>query len=329
MAASFEEIFESFKNIKALVIGDVMIDSYLWGSVKRISPEAPVPVVNVKEREKRLGGASNVALNLQSLGATPILCGVVGEDHEKEEFYELLKQNNLSDEGIIACEDRLTTVKHRIIAVDQHLLRVDNETERPITEDQNLQLTSKILSLLPGCQVVVFEDYDKGVITPKLIDAIVKKANQLGIPTVVDPKKNNFLEYKEVTLFKPNLKELREGLKVEIDPTVEGAFDAPLKKLHQILNHQHSLITLSEYGVLYGNAAEHSIRPAVKRKILDVSGAGDTVVSTAALALASGLSIANVAALSNLAGGLVCEQVGVVPIDKASLLSEASLHLSL
>lgn len=319
-----ESLFAAFAGLKVLVIGDVMIDSYLWGRVDRISPEAPVPILQVDKREARLGGAANVALNVQALGAVPYLCSVIGNDLDGNNFLSLLNQNNLPSEGIYQSQDRITTIKHRIISGHHHMLRVDQETDKPLVKNDKEALMVKITTLLETCDVIIFEDYDKGVIDEELISLVVKMANDKGIPTVVDPKKRNFLHYKNVTLFKPNRKEMKEGLKWDgslyDDKDIESAVD----QLAALLNSEMILLTLSEKGVfIKKNKEEACVIPAHLRKIADVSGAGDTVVSVAALCCALHLAPSKIAALSNLAGGLVCEQVGVVPIDKRKLQLEA------
>ncbi len=317
-----QEIFRKFADIKVLVIGDVMIDSYLWGSVNRISPEAPVPIVNVQKREQRLGGAANVALNLQALGAKPILCSVVGNDTEGENLLRLLEINRMPHNGIVQSMHRITTVKHRILAASQHLLRVDSEMDKLIDEEEQEQLWQKIQELLPQTQAVIFEDYDKGVISEDLIEKTIDLANRLAIPTIIDPKKRNFNFYKNATLFKPNLKELKEGLKIDIKGDLNELEEA-VKLLQKNLAVASIMTTLSEKGVFICNETQSYHIPAHVRTIADVSGAGDTVVSVAALCVALHLPIKFVAELSNLAGGLVCEYQGVVPIQKDKLLAEA------
>lgn len=315
-------LFEEFEKQRILIIGDIMLDSYLWGSVDRISPEAPVPIVHVKKREQRLGGAANVALNIQSLGATPILCSVVGNDVEGKSLLSLIESHGLSSEGIVVLEDRPTTVKQRIISGSQHMLRVDSETAQPIDPDQSLSLFTKLKPLLLQCQAVIFEDYDKGVITPELIQKVVSLANQKGIPTIVDPKKRNFLAYENVTLFKPNLKELKEGLKIDFNKADQEEVKKAALLLREKMNIRISLITLSEHGVFISDGQDEHFLPAHVRSISDVSGAGDTVVSVAALTLALGLPLKKIASFSNLAGGIVCEEIGVVPIKKERLKAE-------
>ncbi len=321
-----EALFSAFAGLKVLVIGDVMIDSYLWGRVDRISPEAPVPILQVENRESRLGGAANVALNVQALGAIPYLCSVIGDDLDGNNFLSLLSQNNLPAEGIYQSGERITTIKHRIISGHHHLLRVDQETDRPLIKNDKKELLAKITTLLETCDVVIFEDYDKGVIDEELITAVVKMANAKSIPTVVDPKKRNFLHYKNVTLFKPNRKEMKEGLKWDGSLSEDKDIEAAVDSLSALLHTNMILLTLSERGVFIKRERDPAcVIPAHIRKIADVSGAGDTVVSVAALCCALNLSADRIAQLSNLAGGLVCEQVGVVPIDKNKLLSEATL----
>jgi rfaE bifunctional protein kinase chain/domain len=326
---SFEAIFEAFALQRVLIIGDVMIDSYLWGDVNRISPEAPVPVVNVRKREKRLGGAANVAVNIQALGAKPILCAVVGNDSDADDFLSLLQAQNMPGEGIVKSEHRITTVKHRILAGHQHLLRVDAEMSSLIQVTEREALWQRIQTLLPRCQVVIFEDYDKGVLDKTIIEKTVSLANELLIPTIVDPKLRNFLHYDRVTLFKPNLKELREGLKIDFNPDDQSELQKVATLLQDKLGIKQALITLSERGVYIQTETEKYHLPAHLRSISDVSGAGDTVVSVAALALALDLPPKLLAGLSNLAGGLVCEYVGVVPIEREKLLTEAKKLLAL
>lgn len=321
--SSPEDIFNAFNKLKVLVIGDVMIDSYLWGKVERISPEAPVPILNVQKREIRLGGAANVALNVQALGATPILCSIVGNDLDGRNFQQLLTDNRLEKEGILLSEERITTIKHRIISGSHHMLRVDQETDKEITPNEKKKLIDKIISLLTGAHVVIFEDYDKGVLNEEVISAVIAAAKSKNIPTIVDPKKRNFLCYNGATLFKPNKKELKEGLKIDSDLNDIREVEKSVQLLKEKMKLEGVLITLSEQGVYIHNDEDKVHLPAHVRKIADVSGAGDTVVSTAALCMALGLPAKTIAALSNLAGGLVCEQVGVVPIEKNKLLEEA------
>ncbi|MFC5412349.1 bifunctional heptose 7-phosphate kinase/heptose 1-phosphate adenyltransferase [Larkinella bovis] len=320
---SIEEIFEAFNSLRVLIIGDVMLDSYVWGRVDRISPEAPVPVVTVQRRELRLGGAGNVILNVQALGAEPIICSVIGTDEPGDRLLGQLKDHGLNCDGLIRSDDRITTIKERIMAGSQQVVRVDTETDKFITESERNQLVAKAKSLIPSCQAVIFQDYDKGVLSPEAIAELTDFANEHHVPTVVDPKKRNFLAYHNTTLFKPNLKELKEGLKIDFDSKQAGELQKAIDQLKNRMKIKGALITLSERGVFidYQNETHHC--PAHFRQISDVSGAGDTVISVAACCVALGLPPRLIAGLSNLAGGLVCESLGVVPIDKQRLQTEA------
>lgn len=317
-----EELFKHFNSLKVLVIGDVMVDSYVWGNIERVSPEAPVPVVRVHKKESRLGGAANVALNVQAMGATPLLCSIIGDDLEGKLFLKRMDIRGLSSEGIVISDGRQTTVKTRIIASEKHVARLDEEQDTPADKSEEAHLLGKIEQLISECDLVIFEDYDKGAITPNLISSTIASANKKGIPTVVDPKKRNFMKYAGTTLFKPNLKELVEGVENKIDPSsiqgIEHGIDSLLSKMPV----KSVMVTLSEQGVIIRNQEiSHHIK-AYPRNIVDVSGAGDTVVTIAGLALASKLSHQAIAILANLAGGLVCEHAGVVPVNKAELLQE-------
>lgn len=318
-----QKTFQSFSNLRVLIIGDVMLDSYIWGAVERISPEAPVPVVRVKKKDYRLGGAANVALNIASLGATPILCSLIGDDDDGKKLLHCLDQSKISKEGIVTSAHRPTTVKTRIIASDQHVVRVDEEWDNVADAQEEREMMVRIEKLLPTCHVVIFEDYDKGAINESIIEKTVALAKSKKIPTVVDPKKRNFLSYKGVTLFKPNLKELREGLKIDVEAANQPMVEKAVDQLKAKLNVDGVMLTLSEHGVYIDFQNQKIKIPAYAREIADVSGAGDTVVSIAALAVALGLSPREIAFLSNLGGGLVCQHVGVVPINKQELFEEA------
>lgn len=328
-SASLDKLFHDFKNLKVMILGDVMIDSYLWGKVDRISPEAPVPVVLVEKRSNMLGGAANVALNVKSLGAEPILCSVIGNDIKGADFIDLLEDDNISTKGIIQSNQRVTTTKFRIIGNKVQLLRVDEEIDTDLNDVEEFELISKINEIIENqnIDVIILQDYNKGVLTEKIIHHIISLGNDRGIPIVVDPKKKNFNCYKEVDLFKPNLKELREGLKQDIELKELDKIRAACAIWQQKQLIRNIMVTLSENGVFIrqetdGIISEYHI-PAHLRNISDVSGAGDTVISVASLCRALKVDIWLTAALSNIAGGLVCESVGVVPIDGRRLLREA------
>jgi rfaE bifunctional protein kinase chain/domain len=319
------EIFRSFNNLNVLVIGDVMIDSYLWGKVNRISPEAPVPIVAVSKKERRLGGAANVALNIQALGANPILCSVVGVDYEGLAFLDLLRAQKLSQKGILKLRDRITTVKTRVIGNNAQLLRVDEEVEEDIDPSDVQQLLTLISYIInhDKIDVIIFEDYNKGLITSKLVSKVVELAKSKNIPTCVDPKKKNFNTYKGVSLFKPNLKELREGIKMDVSGDHINELQRAVSSFRVKQKMETILVTLADKGIITNSRKVKEHLTAHVRSIADVSGAGDTVISVAALCRALECNDIVTAALANLAGGLVCEQVGVIPIDKSQLFEEA------
>ena len=318
------ELFERFNGKRILVIGDVMIDAYVRGTVSRVSPEAPVPIVSLDKEEKRLGGAANVAVNLLALGASPVICSVVGDDESGRLLRELLHSASISSDGLIHSTARITTVKTRVIGNNQHLLRIDAEVTDAITAQEENALIECVVNLLKsGVDGIIFEDYNKGLLTQRCISEIIRLAREYGVKTTVDPKKDNFLSYKGVTLFKPNLKELKEGLGLHFSfSTSDGHFKAAVNQLENELKNEISLVTLSEYGVyIQANGEGHHI-PAHIRNIADVSGAGDTVISVATLCLVSDFPMKLIAEVSNIAGGLVCEESGVVAINKTQLLNE-------
>lgn len=322
-----DELFQSFQGTKVLLVGDLMVDSYMWGTIERMSPEAPVPVVHISKKESRLGGAGNVGVNCKAMGANVLQVGYIGDDDAGKKVKSIFEEENLSTQGLFV-GDRPTTVKTRVISDNKHVLRVDEEDPTYPKNDQ--QFVQHVLSCLEsfGPEVIILQDYNKGVLTSSVIKAVIERANQLNIPTIVDPKKVNFLEYKEVTLYKPNLKEIQEGLGLTINPKDTQSVSDGVEKLKNALNSQGVLLTLSEHGVFikFQNTEKHI--PAFKRNIVDVSGAGDTVVSVAALALAKNLPPEEVALLANLSGGLVCEEVGVVPINPGKLKEEFAQNLN-
>jgi len=315
-------LLEDFNGLKALVVGDVMIDVYSKGVIERMSPEAPVPIVNLKSRSSRLGGAANVALNLKALGATPILCSVIGNDGNGEVLAHIMEEAGLDTSCLTYSQTRCTTVKHRIFNGDKQVLRMDEEDTFDLTEEERRRLWKVIEAALnkEHFDVIILQDYNKGILTEKMIQSIVAKAQKRGIPVSVDPKKKNFFAYEGVTLFKPNAKELRDGLGVTAE-TIDGLRQAA-ETLQKKLHCQYLMVTLSEQGVMILHDGIFTHLPAHPRNIMDVSGAGDTVLSVAALSLALKADAPTIAGLSNIAGGLVCEEVGVVPINKEKLVQE-------
>lgn len=316
--------FENIENLNCLVIGDLMIDAYRFGKVSRISPEAPVPVIEIDSKEDRLGGAANVAFNLKYLGANPILLGTVGNDDQGELLTSILENNNMTTEGVLEVNSKITTVKTRVIAQHQHLLRMDQEDTSELSKEEQLELLNRLKRICSSkkIDVIIFEDYNKGLLNPWFIKEAISIAKELNIPTTVDPKKANFTDFKGATLFKPNKKEILEGLKLNDQADLEE-----LKQITRDFAHASDfdlvLLTLSEDGVMISDKLDTFSDRAHKRDIADVSGAGDTVIAVASLALALNLDKELIATLANLAGGLVCEKVGVVPIDKDLLHQEA------
>jgi len=318
---------ESFKNIHVLVIGDVMLDEYVWGKVERISPEAPIPIVSIERREERLGGAANVALNIKTLGAEPVICSIIGNDMHGQSLKKMCKKENITTEGILVSKHRTTTNKTRIIGHSQHLLRVDDEMDTILNADDEKMFLSSIKHELTHKKMdaILFEDYDKGCITDKIIHEVIRLATKKNIPVAVDPKHRNFMNYAGVSLFKPNLKELSIGLKTDI-PQNKLSTILPLlcKKFMQKQKINAMMVTLSELGMFVINQEESYYIPTQVHDLADVSGAGDTVIATATLCLAMNMKLYDMAYLANIAAGIVCEKVGVVPIYKKELVQKLS-----
>jgi len=301
-----------------------MLDRYLWGKVSRISPEAPVPIVDVNKEENRLGGAANVALNLHALGARPILCGYVGEDEPGAELIRLVHLHGFPTELIQLSKDRRTTVKTRVLGNHQQVLRVDKEDRFGLNEQELERIKETLAPQLSKCGAVLFQDYDKGLLIPDLISWVISECKGHGIPVVVDPKFEHFFNYGACDLFKPNLKELNQGLNLRVASNNLPEIEAAISRLRAQMPHKQTLVTLGSNGMLLvdaENRIEHF--PAHERAIADVSGAGDTVVSVVALGIAVGISLKEAVFYANLAGGLVCEEVGVVPIDPKKLIRAA------
>ena len=322
-----ENLFNSFNNQKIMIVGDMMLDIYMNGKVERISPEAPVPIVSVTKTFSRLGGAANVAQNLKALGAEPILCSITGQDEKSNDLLSLMHEHNMNTSGIVRSNERITTTKVRIIGNNAQMLRVDTEDTFDLTEKEYDLLLIKINEIIDKEEIdgIILQDYNKGVLTEKLIKEVISIANKKDIPIGVDPKKKNFLAYQNATFFKPNLKELKEGIGISTkDNSIEDIINA-VDALHSKLNCRYIMTTLSERGVLIKDYVTNTVHhiPAHLRKIADVLGAGDTGLSVAMLCLVCKQDAYNIALLSNLAGGLVCEELGAVPINKERLFEES------
>ncbi|MEO7316184.1 MAG: bifunctional ADP-heptose synthase [Ginsengibacter sp.] len=330
MTNDLKKLFDQFSSMKVAVIGDVMLDTYWWGKVERISPEAPVPIVALSKREKRIGGAGNVALNVEQLGASVAVLTVLGDDEDGRELKSLLVEKNIDAQFILQSNKRITTNKIRIISRNQQMMRLDAEHTNDLEARDEERLLDQIKKFISNQKpdVVILEDYNKGILTENIIQEVISFCNEQQVITTVDPKRKNFFSYKNVTLFKPNLGEAIAALnrlpgEVSIDMLQE--IHAEMKEK---LSHSISLITLSENGVFYQQDNEKKLIPSHRRNIADVSGAGDTVIAVASLAYAATRNINLAAEIANIAGGIVCEEVGTVAINKQKLLAECQRLLS-
>lgn len=326
---TIQQLFKRFTSLKVGVIGDVMLDTYMWGDVERISPEAPVPIVAMKKKDYRIGGAGNVALNLQSLGAMAFVLSVTGDDEDADKLNELFHSQQINTRYCIKSSNRITTNKTRIISRNQHMMRLDAEITNDLDKKEEERLIELFEEFVQKEQpdVVILEDYNKGVLTEAVIRVVVSICRKQGILTAVDPKRKNFFEYKGVDLFKPNLKEVKEALNfLSVDANPQTLQDIH-SELSHLLHHRVSFITLSEKGVFYKEEGKSTIIPSHLRNIADVSGAGDTVIAVAALVYAATKNVHLMAEVANIAGGLVCEEVGTVAIDRHKLLHECELLL--
>ena len=314
---------ENFKGKRIAVIGDMMLDQYFWGDVKRISPEAPVPVVEVDDEFARFGGAANVALNILKLGGVPVPIGIIGKDNEGNIFKSLMDEVGIDSRGIIIDEQRPTTSKLRVIAGKQHVVRIDKENKDSINNEVEEKLLVFLTDELNSLDGIILQDYNKGVLTKKIINTTIELANGKNKIITVDPKFENFFEYKNVTVFKPNRKEAQDAFGTRIK-NGEDLLTIGMKLLEK-LNPKYALLTLGEKGIsLFEKGKEMRTVPTKARKVSDVSGAGDTVISTLTIALAAGANIYEAAYLANYAGGLVCEEVGIVPIELDYLFTTVS-----
>ena len=321
---NYSELFAGFGNVKVGVIGDVMLDTYLWGHVERISPEAPVPIVTLDKKEQRIGGSGNVALNLASLGAKVASFSVIGNDTDGEVLELLLREKGIDTSGHLKSTSRITTNKARVMGRNQQMMRLDSETTRDLVDEEEAELLKRIETYLDRQkpQIILFEDYNKGVLTDRLIRRVVALCGERGVITAVDPKRRNFFSYEGVTIFKPNLKEVREGLHMALEDVHLTSLELVHGQLARRLKHEISFITLSEKGVFYCDGRQAAIIPSHLRNIADVSGAGDTVIAVASLVYAVTRDVSLMAAVANIAGGLVCEEVGTVAVSRERLLGE-------
>lgn len=325
----FEKLFKGFEKIKIGVLGDVMLDTYWWGHVERISPEAPVPIVALDRKEYRIGGAGNVALNLSCLGAQVSIISIIGKDEEGTALKSLFSSNNINTDYVLQNASRITTSKSRIISRNQQMMRLDSEITADLSPGDEELLLNKVEEFISTQKpaALILEDYNKGVLTEKVITSVIDLCKQHKVLTTVDPKRKNFLSYKGVDIFKPNMKEVKEGLNLLVDDISPDILNDIHNRLQAKLNHSISFITLSERGVYYQDGKRSRIVPSHVRNIADVSGAGDTVIAVASLLYAATGNVDLMAEVANIAGGLVCEEVGTVAINKERLLEECNLLL--
>lgn len=325
-----EELFADFKSLKVGVIGDVMLDTYIWGKVDRISPEAPVPIVSLDHKEQRIGGAGNVAINCNSLGAKVFVLGIIGNDDEANQLDQLLKESMIDTTGLVKSAKRATTNKTRIISRNQQMLRFDAEITNDLDNNDETALLKQLSNFIEheDPNILIFEDYNKGVLTEKVIEEAINLCKASGVITAVDPKRKNFFKYQNVDIFKPNMKEVQEGLHLLFESNDLYTLRNVHEQLQKHLQHKVSLITLSEKGLFYQQLQNAAIIPSHLRNVADVSGAGDTVIAVAAMVYAVTKNAHLMAEVANIAGGLVCEEVGTAAVDREKLLRECELLLS-
>jgi D-glycero-beta-D-manno-heptose-7-phosphate kinase len=315
-----DQLISGFAGKSVLVLGDLMLDQFIWGKVRRISPEAPVPVVEVAKETYHLGGAGNVAANIQALGGIPIPVGLVGEDFAAGQLADLLKTNGIEASGLLAAAGRPTTVKTRIVAHSQQIVRADRESKTPLTSENNTALAAAFLKWLPSAGAVVVSDYDKGVVNRALLTEVLPAAKRARIPVLLDPKVHHADYYKPITLITPNHREaeLLTGMTIESEDQLEEAG----RKLLEKFECPYALITRGEDGMsLFFSGGSHHL-PTFAREVFDVTGAGDTVIATLALAQAGGATMEESATLANHAAGLAVGKVGTATVSPAELLAD-------
>lgn len=316
------QLFQDFRGKRIAVLGDLMLDRYYWGSVHRVSPEAPVPVVEVESESIRLGGAANVACNIEALGGEPVLVGLIGNDHVGKSLLEMMKERNLPTRGVVVDGSRPTTIKTRVIAHGQHVVRIDNESKADCPDHLISRIVDAVRYNIRDIDGIIIEDYNKGVVTAEVIRQVLAVAAKYGKIITVDPKFNNFTEYKGVTVFKPNRREVEEVLGGKLKTLDEVASAG--KRLLSMLSAQNVLLTRGEEGMSLFEADGGVMHvPTMAENVQDVSGAGDTVIATLTMALAGGMGVREACVLANCAGGVVVGAVGIVPIEPPRLLAAA------
>lgn len=312
----------NFSKTQVLIIGDVMIDSYLFGEIYRISPEAPVPIVEIDTKEVRAGGAANVALNVKGLGGIPHLLTVTGDDNYARELLKILKEKKLKHNYFILSEERISTVKTRIFDEDKQVMRYDEEVTDNLAKQDEELLLAKLNEILrkEKIDIIILQDYNKGVLTKRVIKQTLLLATKLNIPVCVDPKEANFFEYQNVKLFKPNLKELSSALQTKINPKNFDSLHEASEELRRKNRFRNLLLTMSQYGAFYSDeTGESEIVSTKPINAADVSGAGDTVIAVAALAFANQMEMKDIARIANHVAAKVCKRIGVSAATKEDL----------
>jgi rfaE bifunctional protein kinase chain/domain len=323
-----ETIFAAFPSKTILLVGDVMLDAFIWGKVARISPEAPVPVVEILRETHRLGGSTNVAANISALGGVPIPIGVVGRDTAAQHIEELLLETRIEAHGLLRVA-RPTTLKTRIIAHNQQVVRTDRETREPLSSDANKDLAALFMQYLPRAAAVIISDYDKGVVNRELLAMILPEARRAGVPVYLDPKVHHADYYRPITLITPNHREaeLLSGMMIDSETALEEAG----RKLLVRFECEYALITRGELGMSLfsasGQVGPHHL-PTFAREVFDVTGAGDTVIATLALARAAGATMEESAIIANHAAGIAVGKVGTATVSRSELLADFELHHS-
>ena len=314
-----QALLSGFAGKTILVLGDVMLDEFIWGSVRRISPEAPVPVVEVSGESYILGGAGNVAANIRALGGSPILAGIVGKDSAADRVQQLMREIGIEDSALLT-DDRPTTVKRRIIAHNQQIVRTDRESRNPLTVDRNKALAEAFSKWLPMVNAVIVSDYDKGVANRELLAQVLPEARKAEVPVYLDPKVHHADYYRPITLIKPNQQEAERliGMKIENEVQLEEAGQRLLEKF----DCRYALISRGEAGMSLFDRERSLHFPTVARGIFDVTGAGDTVIATLAMAHAGGSEIEEAVVLANHAAGLAVGKVGTATVSQSELLSD-------
>ena len=321
---TIESLFSHIAEIRCLVIGDLMLDEYLWGKAERISPEAPVQVVDVVREELRLGGAGNVVNNLAALGARVTVCSVVGEDENGAALLKAFKSREVATDAVFRDPSRRTSRKTRVVAAHQQIVRIDRESREPLAADVEQQLCSWIAANFAQFNVILLSDYNKGVLTPRVIDTAIAAARPCGIPVLVDPKGTDYSRYQGATILTPNRKEAEAASGVAIRSL--DSLEHAATTIMETAGLEHLLITRSEEGMsLFSRLAEPVHIPTLAREVFDVSGAGDTVLASLAVGLAAGLGMSEAARLANIAAGIAVAKLGTSTVSPDEIINALAL----